>query len=144
MLSQEFGVGTSILKVQRQCRTPRWHCERWFWFVCSVYWTRIISISSASRKSFGHCFNVQDKQLVQYPLILRRKWKMPQRYLKIPKSECPDIWIPLPRHKMAQNHGPVWKIQSFLSKGPLYDHPLAGLLWKRQFGKVLLEHGKSF
>ena len=24
------------------------------------------------------------------------------RLLKIPKSECPDIWIRLPRHKMAQ------------------------------------------
>ena len=30
---------------------------------------------------------------------------------------------------------------SFLSKGNLYGHPLAGLLWERQFGKVLLEHG---
>ena len=33
--------------------------------------------------------------------------------LKIPKSECPDILIRLPRHN-GQNHGPVWKIQSFL------------------------------
>ena len=24
------------------------------------------------------------------------------KLLKIPKSECPDIWIRLPRHKMAQ------------------------------------------
>ena len=39
--------------------------------------------------------------------------KMEDAYklLKIPKSECPDIWIRLPRHK---NHGPVWKTQSFL------------------------------
>ena len=35
------------------------------------------------------------------------------KLLKIPKSECPDIWIRLPRHKW-QNHGPVWKTQSFL------------------------------
>ena len=34
--------------------------------------------------------------------------------LKIPKSECPDIWIRLPRHKWSKNHGPVWKTQSFL------------------------------
>ena len=33
------------------------------------------------------------------------------KLLKIRKSECPDIWIRLPRHKW---HGPVWKTQSFL------------------------------
>ena len=27
------------------------------------------------------------------------------RLLKIPKSECPDVWIRLPRHKKGQNHG---------------------------------------
>ena len=32
------------------------------------------------------------------------------KLLKIPKSECPDIWIRLPRHK----YGAVWKTQSFL------------------------------
>ena len=41
------------------------------------------------------------------------------KLLKVPKSECPDIWIRLPRHK--------W-------------HPLAGLLWKRQFEKILLKY----
>ena len=36
-------------------RAPRWQCKRWFWFVCSVHWTRIISISNDSRKSsHGH------------------------------------------------------------------------------------------
>ena len=32
--------------------------------------------------------------------------------LKILKSECPDIWIRLPRHKWPKSC--VWKIQSFL------------------------------
>ena len=32
------------------------------------------------------------------------------KLLKIPKSECPDIWIRLPRHN-GLNHGPVWKTQ---------------------------------
>ena len=35
------------------------------------------------------------------------------KLLKIPKSECPDIWIRLPRHKWP-NHGPIWKTQLFL------------------------------
>ena len=53
--------------------------------------------------------------------------------LKIPKSECPDIWIRLPKHK--------WKIQSFLLSEACTVILLAGLLWERQFEKILLKHG---
>ena len=52
--SQEFGVWASISKIQRRSCTPRWHCKRWFWFVCTVHWERIISIPNDSRKSHGH------------------------------------------------------------------------------------------
>ena len=52
--SWEFGAGTSVSKVQRQGRTPRRYYKRRFWFVCSVHWTRIISISNDSSKSHGH------------------------------------------------------------------------------------------
>ena len=57
-----------------------------------------------------------------------------QKLLKIPKSECPDIWIRLPRHKMA-------KIMVVPLERNLYGHPSAGLLWERQFEKILLKHG---
>ena len=30
-----------------------------------------------------------------------------------------------------------------MTKRNLYGHPLAGLLWERQFEKVLLEHGRE-
>ena len=60
--------------------------------------------------------------------------------LKIPKSECPDIWIRLPKHK--------WRKSWFSIEDPvvplernLYDHSLAGLSWERQFDKVPLKHG---
>ena len=57
--------------------------------------------------------------------------------LKIPKSECPDIWIRLPRHKWpkawANIEDPVVPLERHL-----YGHPLAGLLWQRQFEEVLL------
>ena len=36
--------------------------------------------------------------------------------LNIPKSECPDIWIRVPRHKWPKSCS-VWKTQSFLLKG---------------------------
>ena len=62
------------------------------------------------------------------------------KFLKIPKSECPDIWIRLPRHKwpksLSSMEDPVVPLER-----NLYGHPLAGLLWERQFEKILLKHG---
>ena len=39
------------------------------------------------------------------------------------------------------NHGPVWKISVVSLEQNLYGHPLAGLLWERQFEKILLKYG---
>ena len=62
------------------------------------------------------------------------------RLLRIPKSECPDIWIRLPKHKRPKswdNIGdPVVPLEI-----SLYGHPLAGLLWERKFEKALMKLG---
>ena len=39
------------------------------------------------------------------------------------------------------NHGPVWMTQSFLLNEICTVILLVGLLWERQFEKILLEHG---
>ena len=62
------------------------------------------------------------------------------RLLKIPKSECPDIWIPLPRHEQRKSWSSVEDPVVPLERN-LYGHPLAGLQWERQFEKILLKHG---
>ena len=62
------------------------------------------------------------------------------KLLKVPKSECPDIWIRLPRHKWPKSWSSMEDPVVPLERN-LYGHPLAGLLWERQFGKVLLKHG---
>ena len=51
--SQELRVGASISKVQRSSCTPRRHCGRWFWILCSIYRARIISITDDGSKSNG-------------------------------------------------------------------------------------------
>ena len=56
--------------------------------------------------------------------------------LKVPESECPDIGIRLPKHTIGQNHGPAWKIQSFLLKGIC-----TVILWQDHYEKGNLEHG---
>ena len=60
--------------------------------------------------------------------------------LKIPKSECPDIWIRPPKHKWPKSWSSMEDPFVLLERN-LYGHPLAGLLWDRQFEKVLLECG---
>ena len=46
--------------------------------------------------------------------------------LKIPKSECPDIWIRLPRHKWPKSWSSIEDPVVPLERN-LYGHPLAGL-----------------
>ena len=62
--------------------------------------------------------------------------------LKIPKSECADIWIRLPRHKWPKSwssmEDPVVPLERNLD-----GHPLGGLLWEREFEKDPLEHGSE-
>ena len=66
------------------------------------------------------------------------------KLLKIPKSECPDIWIRLPRHKWPKSWSSMEDPVVPLERN-LYGHPLAGLLWERQFEqnpvKTLLGEG---
>ena len=59
------------------------------------------------------------------------KWKMLQKLLKLPKSECPDIWIRLPRHKMVQ-HGRLSRSTGI----PWQDCDGRG-----KIEKILLKHG---
>ena len=60
--------------------------------------------------------------------------------LNIPKSECPDTWIRLPRHKWPKSWSSMEDSVVPLERN-LYGHPLAGLLWERQFEKIILRYG---
>ena len=58
----------------------------------------------------------QDKQLMQNRLVRRSKWKMHHRYEKFPNRNV-QIFGFVYQNTNDQNHGSVWKTQSFLSKG---------------------------
>ena len=60
--------------------------------------------------------------------------------LKIPKSECPDFGIRLPRHKWPKSWSSMEDLVVPLERN-LYGHLLAGLLWKGQFEKFLMKNG---
>ena len=62
------------------------------------------------------------------------------KLLKMPKFECPDIWIRLPRHKWPKSwssrEDPVVPLER-----NLYGHPSGRTIMERQFEKILLKHG---
>ena len=89
------------LEAKRSSCTPRWYCKRRFWVLCSIHWTRVISITNDSGKSHG--YHIQTAGLRRTSsgrsiCFSQVKMEDAPKILKIPKSECPDIWIRLPRH----------------------------------------------
>ena len=62
------------------------------------------------------------------------------KLLKIPKSECLDFWIRLPKHKSPKSWSSMKDPVVPLERN-LYGHPLTGLLWERLFEKILLNYG---
>ena len=51
---EEWRIGGKAPKIQRTSCIRRRHCERWFWILCSIYRTRIFSISNDSRQNHGY------------------------------------------------------------------------------------------
>ena len=62
------------------------------------------------------------------------------RGLKIHKSDCPDVWIRLPRHIWSKSWAKIEDPVVPLERN-LYGHPLAGVQWDRQFEEASNEHG---
>ena len=50
------------------------------------------------------------------------------KLFRIPKSECPDFWIRLPRHEWPKSWSNIEDPVVPLERN-VYGHPLAGLLW---------------
>ena len=48
MSFEKCWIGGKAPKIQRSSCTPRWYCERRFWVLCSIHWTRIFSITNDS------------------------------------------------------------------------------------------------
>ena len=68
------------------------------------------------------------------------KFEDDQKLLRIPTSECPDVWIRLPKHKCLKSWEHIEDPVVPCDRN-LYGHPLAGLVWERQFEKALMELG---
>ena len=142
--SQEFGVGTQNSEIQRSSCAPKWHCERWFRIGITIYWAKIISITNDGCKSHG----CQSKATRMRTTSSRRSIRLHPGQngrctdvtKKFQESECPDIWIRVAKHKWPKSWSSMEDPVVPLERN-LYGHPLARLLWEKEFEKVLLEHG---
>ena len=75
------------------------------------------------------CQVAQDKQQTQYLLIPRSKWKTLQNYWKFQNRDVQTFGF-VYHDTNGQNHGPVWKIQSFL-----LNESCMVILWQDCYGK---------
>ena len=74
--------------------------------------------------------DVHHKQLMQYLLKPWAKWKMHNLCSKF-QSQNVQVIGDVYQSTTGQNHGPVWKIQSFFSTGFFYRHSCGRIVvWK--------------
>ena len=121
------------IRAEKFIFTPRWHCKRWFWFACCVHSTRIISISNDSRKSHGHFFKAP--RLFRTSSWCSIRWKSGQNgrcinVIEKIQSQNVQIFGYVYQSTNGPNHDPIWKIQSFPSKGIC-----TVILWQNYFGE---------
>ena len=131
--SQEFGVGTKRSKIQRPSCSPRWHCKRWSRLRCSIHRARYHLRHKWRLRKWWILFqdfrDAQDKQQTQYPPAPSSKWKTHRRYWKF-QSQNVQMHIFVQHDTNGQNHGPVWKTQSFL-----LSEICTVILWQDCYGK---------
>ena len=140
MSFEKCWIGGKAPKIQRSSCTPRRYCERRFRVLRSIHWTRIISISNDSSKSHGyHLQTARVRRTSSWCSVCQYSRKI-GRCSKIEKIQNQNVQMfgyVFHRHKWPKSWG-KWKIPWYRN---FFGHPLAGLLWERQFEQALLELG---
>ena len=124
-------IGGKAPEIQRSSCAPWWYCERRFRFLCSIHWKRIFSITNDSSKSHGYHLQIAG---------LRRTSSRRSISTYPENGRCSQIVenskIGVSRHldssttTNGQNHGPIWKTQSFL-----LSRICTVIFWQDYYGK---------
>ena len=113
--------------------------------LCSVHRRRIVSLTNDGRSNkniisrLPRCAGQAANAVSAYNQVHTEGAPI---LLKIPKSECPDIWTRLPRHRWPKSWSSMEDPVVLLDRN-LFGHPLAGLSLERQFDKILFEHDRE-
>ena len=88
-----------------------------------------MTAAKKSSISSPDCRAAMDKQQTQYRLTPKYKWKILTNYSKFPNRSVQTLGF-VYHDTNGQNHGPVWKTQSFLLSGIC-----TVILWQDCYGK---------
>ena len=143
MSSQKLGIRINIPEAQSSSRTS-W--RQWKMILdhmrCSsnkdhqhLKWRQ-----QKSWISYPDCQDAQDKQLTQYLLIPKSKWKMLQNYWKFQNRNVQTFWNSSTTTQMAKIMV-QYRRPSRSSWAKSVCHPLARLLCERQFETILKKYG---
>ena len=139
---EECRIGDNALKIQRSSCTPRRQKDDFG--SCAVYTEQGSSasqmIAAKVMDIFSRLTGCAGQAADAVSAYTEVTMEDASKLLKIPKSECSDIWIRLPRHRWPKSWSSMEDPVVLLERN-LYGHPLAGLLWERQVEKILLRHG---
>ena len=142
MSFEECRIGDKAPKIQRSSCTPRRHCEDdpGFYAVFTEQGSSASQMTAKVMDIISRLLGCAGQAADAVSAKTQVKMEDAQKLPKIPNSECPDIWIRLPRHKwpkiLVQYRSPVVPLER-----NLHGHPLAVLLWERQLEKILLKRG---
>ena len=116
-------------------------CERWFSIIHGIYWTRIIRFTNDGGKSNGRCFKATRMHKTSSRHSIRLYPSQNGRCTN--EIECQNVQVfgyVYHEHKWPKSWSSMEDPVVPLERN-LYGHLLAGLLWERQFEKILLQHG---
>ena len=114
---------------------------KWLRRFCCIHRARIVCVTNDCGKNHGcNCRIAKAADAVS--AYTQVKFEDAPRLLRIPKSECPDIWIRLPRDKWPTSWSSMEDPVVLLDRN-LYGHPLAGLLWERPCEELSSKLGRE-
>ena len=141
-IEQLFGYVPGFTECLVECANPSSNLSKWF--LCSIHLNKDSSASQTTAAKvldiisrLPGCDGQAADAVSAYTQVINGK--MLTNYLKVSRSECPDIGIRLPRHKWPKSWSSMEDPVVPLERN-LYGHPMAGLLWERQFEKILLQY----
>ena len=110
------------------------------WLSRCIYGAWFVSISSDSRKSHEHYIKTSRMRRTSSRRSIRLYSGRNGRCINVQKFQSQngsDIWTRLPKHRWPKS----WS--SMEDPVVLLEHPLAGLLWEKQFEKILLKYSRE-
>ena len=132
------GVRTTFTEVQRQNRAPWRHCKWRLWSPCSLYWARLLCVPDDCGKRGCYCKITRLRRTSSWCSICLHSSKIGGSSQIAQSSQ-----VRVSRRKDTSSTTQVAEILGRHWRTIFKWTPIAGWLWERQFGNVLLGLGRE-